>query len=396
MYINENYQKEIIGILANKPKYFNSTILTKEYFDKPLDYMFEKMRLLYKKEKVINSLEIVEDKNIDEVLYVDCLINTLHTYEEYFKSLERQAIERYKEKLIREYNVRLTRGDIDVNKFTSLVDDLKKIKVVETSKLNGDKIRNFMTSKNKLIKFNNYKKLNIFSKIKEHDLVVVAGKTGTGKTGYALNLLNDLSKTYPCLYINIELAEDVIVQRLTSLNTEIAMNKLDNCETLPQKEINKIKKYADELDSNDNISIVTGSKTINEIKSLIGSFEQDKHYIVFIDHIGRIKGYGKGLYEKTTNNVIELRNLCLDFNCTIIALCQLSRESKNADIPSLDLLRDSGEVEQSARKVMFVWEDKDGKYSLWFCKNDSGGLYRIPVYYNKEIQKFTEIERIRE
>ena len=390
--MNETYQQELIGILGNKPQYFNTTILTKDFFDKPFDLMFEEMRVMYTKDKQINYVKIFENKNIDDLLFMNCISNVIHTYDGYFKSLERQAIEKYKEKMIHEYNNKLLHSDIDVNKFTSLVDDLKKIEVVKTNKLNGKKIRDYTTNKNKLIKFNDYKKMDLKSKIKEHDLVVLAGKTGTGKTGYALNLLNDLSKTYPCLYINIELSESVIIQRLIALNTGIKMDDLDACELLPQAKLDLINKYADVVDSHGNIDIVAGSKTINEIKSLVGSFDQSKHYIVFIDHIGRIGGYGKGLYEKATNNAIQLRNLCLDFNCTIIALSQLSRESAKTDKPSLELLRDSGEVEQSARKVAFVWEDENKNYCIWFCKNDSGELFRIPVYYNKEIQKFTEIE----
>lgn len=393
--MNETYQQELIGILGNKPQYFNTTILTKDFFDKPFDLMFEEMRVMYTKDKQINYVKIFENKNIDDLLFMNCISNVIHTYDGYFKSLERQAIEKYKEKMIHEYNNKLLHSDIDVNKFTSLVDDLKKIEVVKTNKLNSKKIRDYTTNKNKLIKFNDYKKMDLKSKIKEHDLVILAGKTGTGKTGYALNLLNDLSKTYPCLYINIELSESVIIQRLIALNTGIKMDDLDNCELLPQAKLDLINKYADVVDSHGNIDIVAGSKTINEIKSLVGSFDQSKHYIVFIDHIGRIGGYGKGLYEKATNNAIQLRNLCLDFNCTIIALSQLSRESAKTDKPSLELLRDSGEVEQSARKVAFVWEDENKNYCIWFCKNDSGELFRIPVHYNKEIQKFTEIEGVR-
>lgn len=242
----------------------------------------------------------------------------------------------------------------------------------------------------KKIMFNDFIKFGAVSKIKEHDLVIVAGKTGTGKTGFALNLLNDLSKTYPCLYINIELSEDVIIQRMIAMNSNVTMDELENCYMLPQNKIDLIDRYADEKDKNTNIDIITGSKTINQIKNLIGSLDQDKHYIVFIDHIGRIKGYGKGLYERTTNTVIELRNLSLDFNCTIIGLCQLSRESTKADKPSNDLLRDSGEIEQSARKVLFVWEEKNKEYNIYFTKNDSGALGRIPINYYKQTQKFTE------
>jgi len=388
--MNETYQQELIGILGAKPQYFNSTILTKDYFDKPFDYMFEKMRLSYQKNNTVNYQEIIEDKNIADDLFVNCISNVIHQHEKYFKSLEQLALEKYKQKMIHEYNAMLIRGDIDTNLFTNKVDSLKQLNVVETHKLTGESIRKFKMKKNKKIMFNDFIKFGAVSKIKEHDLVIVAGKTGTGKTGFALNLLNDLSKTYPCLYINIELSEDVIIQRMIAMNSNVTMDELENCYMLPQNKIDLIDRYADEIDKNTNIDIITGSKTINQIKNLIGSLDQDKHYIVFIDHIGRIKGYGKGLYERTTNTVIELRNLSLDFNCTIIGLCQLSRESTKADKPSNDLLRDSGEIEQSARKVLFVWEEKSKEYNIYFTKNDSGVLGRIPINYYKQTQKFIE------
>jgi replicative DNA helicase len=389
--MNSTYQQELIGILGNVPEYFNSTILTKEYFDKPLDYMFDKMLDSYKRNKTINFIEIMEDEKIADDLFISCISNVIQKNEKYFRSLELQAIEKYKQKMIHEYNTKLLAGDIDVNVFMTKIDNLKKINVVESHKLTGNSIRNFTKQKNRMVEFNDFKLIGLISKIKEHDLVILAGKTGTGKTGFALNLLNDLSKTYPCLYINIELSEETIVQRLIAMNSGITMNELDNCYMLPQRKLDMIHEYADSIDNNQNIDVVTGSQSINNIKNLIGSFNQEKHFIVFIDHIGRISSYGKGLYEKMTNIVIELRNLCLDFNCTIIGLCQLSRESSKVDTPSLDLLRDSGEIEQSARKVLFVWEDKKTRdYSIYLLKNDSGTLGMIPIFYDKPTQKFRE------
>ena len=388
--MNDNYQQELIGILGSKPQYFNSTILTKEYFDKPFDYMFEKMRLSYKKNGTVNYQDILEDNNIADDLFVACISNVIQTHIKYFKSLESMAIEKYKARMIHEYNSMLIRGDIDVNGFTNRVKKLENISSSELKKLTGNTIREYTKKENKSIIFNDFKRFGAVTKIKEHDLVILAGKTGTGKTGLALNLLSDLSKTYPCIYLNIEMSEDSIVQRMIALNKNIMMNSLENCYNIHQSELNRIYEYANELDGNSNIYYDTGSQSINNIKSTISSFDQDSHYIVFIDHIGLIKCYGKGAYEKMTNTVLELRNLSLDYNCTIIGLCQLSRESAKADRPSNNLLRDSGEVEQSARKVIFVWEEKDESYNIYVTKNDSGPRGRMPVTYNKATQKFTE------
>lgn len=389
---NSNFQSEIIGILSRKPEYFATTIITKDFFEKPFDYYFEKLRNMYIEDGEINDVEMFNDPAVDDALYFNIKTNVLHSYEKYFKSIEKKLVDEYKKKKIEEYTNKLMKGDIDTNKFTDSVNKLKELSTTESHVYTSKSIQKLLTRKPINIDFEKYKTLQKLSRIKEKDMVILAGKTGTGKTGLGLNLLNDLSKKYNCLYINIELSEEVIVQRLAAMNTGITMDELDKVYELPQYKINQLEEYAKQVDDNPNIEFLTGSQTITNITNVVGGLDQSKHYIVFIDHIGRISGYGKSLYERATNNAIQLRNLSLDFNCTIIALCQLSRESARVDRPSLELLRDSGEIEQSARKVLFVWEEKDGQYNIYICKNDSGSLGRFPVVYKKDIQRFDEID----
>ena len=86
----------------------------------------------------------------------------------------------------------------------------------------------------------------------------------------------------------------------------------------------------------------------------------------------------------------ELRKYSLDFNCTIIGLCQLNRDAiKSNDGPKLSMLRDSGEIEQSASKVVFVWNDDNG-CSMVLLKNRSGRTGVINVHYNKGTQRMEE------
>ena len=70
-----------------------------------------------------------------------------------------------------------------------------------------------------------------------------------------------------------------------------------------------------------------------------------------------------------TQTSIAIRNLALDYNCTVLGLCQLNRSYKKETEPNNALLRDSGEVEQSARKVMFIWDYENEK------EPDENGYY---------------------
>ena len=130
------------------------------------------------------------------------------------------------------------------------------------------------------------------------------------------------------------------------------------------------------------------------------SYKSDKHFIVFVDHVGLIGVKAKNSYEKMTEVAKELRKMSLDNNCTIIGLCQLNREAtKNAKQPNLSMLRDSGELEQSASKVIFVWKNEKDcaeDYYLVIEKNRSGPKSIIPIGYNKENQIAYELSNKRD
>lgn len=386
-------QFDILGVLCVSPKYFDTTVLKKDFFDKPYDVLFEAMLKSYKKSKTVNIQEVIIEKGVDMNLLSEIISLNTRSDRNYFVSLERMLIDHWKEKGVAKEFIKLKNRDITIETFYNNIREYEKLQSnTKERKYGKKKIHTFIEKKEKELVFRNFKTLQKYSNVVEHDLVVIGGKTGTGKTGFALNLMHDFCENYPVLYINIELSEDKITHRNISMCTGIKMDYVKKIDTLPQRDLEKVYKYADWLEEK-NIEIETGSQNIESISRLIAGHDQENHYIVIIDHIGRIANRnGKNAYEKATDTATKIRDLCLDCNCTIFGLCQLSREAKKAEQPSLDLLRDSGEIEQSARKVWFVWEDGEGTedYYIYIKKNDSGFRGKIPVTYIKETQKFIE------
>ena len=90
--------------------------------------------------------------------------------------------------------------------------------------------------------------------------------------------------------------------------------------------------------------------------------------------------------------------LKVESNVTTFALCQLSRDSqRESKQPVLQDLRDSGEIEQSARKVIMLY-NKDLKTAkpvnevdLIVEKNDNGLRFEMTFNFNKMQQKFIEL-----
>ncbi|WRK55271.1 DnaB-like helicase C-terminal domain-containing protein [Coprobacillaceae bacterium CR2/5/TPMF4] len=247
----------------------------------------------------------------------------------------------------------------------------------------------------KNIKFDKFTILEKKLNLKENDFVILAGGTGVGKSALALNLMDDLSKNYPCVYFNLEMVSEELYQRLISINSTFAAKTLEQYETLPQIKLEQVNNAIDSIASR-KIDIVNNSITLDKLRSFIMTYKSDKHFIVFVDHIGLIGVRAKGSYERMTEIAKELRKISLDNNCTIIGLCQLNRDAtKSNSKPNLAMLRDSGEIEQSASKVLFIWREDDDDYSIIIEKTEAeqkqeyqlGTTNRIRLFMNLVIKE---------
>lgn len=378
----------------------NPALLKGDTFDSsllPHDYqkLYDYIKSAYERygrfdEKMLTDIVT----NID-IFEIHDWINAINHYDAIdYKHLKMIIVDEARRKNISKFYERLNSGMIDVTAFTSAVNLMKDNESTALKRFKELDFKTFMTKRDTRIKFNEFKRLEQNGNINEGDFIILAGATGTGKTTLAINLALDLAYNYPVLYINIELSQDTLMKRMIGAYTDTAMSIIDNRFNVPQYEIDRMKPFGEFLNDHE-IYVATGSQTVESIQDIVSNFDQDRHFIVVIDHIGRITS-DKDSYERMTQTSIAIRNLALDYNCTVLGLCQLNRSYKKEKEPNNALLRDSGEVEQSARKVMFIWDLKDNDnpgadgYYIWFTKNDSGPCMSIPVHFSKETQKIRE------
>ena len=387
-----NYQDDLIGMFLVNPKLLDLTILQPEYFDKKHRDIFVAIKKSYKENKTIILEDILTEKDIDVDLVVACSTGTATTA--VFEQYQDYAVKEYKKKILIATAKKLQINEIDIDEFYKQVNEYSSLGTHTSTRLTKELLIDSIAKHKKNIKFTRFSILEKKLNLKENDFVILAGSTGVGKSGIAINLMDDLSKNYPCLYFNFEMVENELYQRLISINSKYSQKIIESYETLPQKKLNIVNEAIENIAAR-KIDVINHSSTLSKLRSFIMSYKSDKHFIVFIDHVGLIGMKGKSSYEKMTEIAKELRKISLDNNCTIIGLCQLNREAtKNATQPNLSMLRDSGELEQSASKVVFVWKvEKNGKenYYLVIEKNRSGPKSIIPIEYNKDTQIAYEI-----
>lgn len=392
-----NYQDDLIGMFLVKPQLLDLTILKPSYFDKKHRDIFTAIKKSYKENKTIILEDILAVKGIDVDLVIACSTSTATTA--LFEQYQDYAIKEYKKKALLATAKKLQNDEITIDEFYKDTNNFASLGSYSSTRLTKELLKGSITKHKNNIKFTRFSNLEKKLNLKENDFVILAGATGVGKSGIAINLMDDLSRNYPCVYFNFEMVEEELYQRLISINSKLNQKMLESYETLPQKNMSVVNDAIDDI-SKRHIDIINHSSTLDKLRSFIMSYKSDKHFIVFVDHVGLIGVKAKNSYEKMTEVAKELRKMSLDNNCTIIGLCQLNREAtKNAKQPNLSMLRDSGELEQSASKVIFVWKNEKDcaeDYYLVIEKNRSGPKSIIPIGYNKENQIAYELSNKRD
>ena len=392
-----NYQDDLIGMFLVKPQLLDLTILKPSYFDKKHRDIFTAIKKSYKENKTIILEDILAVKGIDVDLVIACSTSTATTA--LFEQYQDYAVKEYKKKALLATAKKLQNDEITIDEFYKDTNNFASLGSYSSTRLTKELLKGSITKHKNNIKFTRFSNLEKKLNLKENDFVILAGATGVGKSGIAINLMDDLSRNYPCVYFNFEMVEEELYQRLISINSKLNQKMLESYETLPQKNMGVVNDAIDDI-SKRHIDIINHSSTLDKLRSFIMSYKSDKHFIVFVDHVGLIGVKAKNSYEKMTEVAKELRKMSLDNNCTIIGLCQLNREAtKNAKQPNLSMLRDSGELEQSASKVIFVWKNEKDcaeDYYLVIEKNRSGPKSIIPIGYNKENQIAYELSNKRD
>lgn len=401
----------LIGYLLENIKDIDTLSITKEYLKDftvqgekyNFKYIFERIEQIHKENR---DNELLLELVNDELIGKDKLVQLVNgnTFEKLasIKEMERIIIQAHKEDLLKEAYTKLKNGECDINKYAETVKQINQLGTVKQENITEEDLKKCLNSDNKTIKGLGLPRLEACLKMKEHDFMVIsASGTGGGKTALALNMLSELSKHYQCVYFNMEMAEEDIKERLISIQSSVPMETLERYKHITDKKLkNRIDEAIKEIGEHKRIDIHTGAKSLEAIKATINRMDPEEHIIVFIDHIGMIRGFSRSsLYEKTTEIAKTLRAMALNHNITMIALSQVSRQqnqqgntrNRENEAPTLSRLKESGEIENSARQVIFIYFKTEDNYFIHIAKNTRGQVgIDIPITFTKNTMTIRE------
>jgi|GEM_PF-909659 len=402
----------LIGYLLKNIEDIDKLSITKDYLKDfsiqgkkyNFKYIFEKIAQIHKENNDNEMLQILStDEQIDMNIIMEIIQGNPLEQIGAILSKEGTIIQAHKEDLLKEAYNKLKNGECGINDYTETVKQINELGIVKQAYITENDLKECLSNENIAIKGLglDFPKLETCLKMKEHDLMIIYASTGGGKTALALNILSELSKHYPCIYFNMEMAEQDMYERLVSIQSGVPMRDLENYKYMTDKELkNRIDEAMKEIGDKKRITILTGGKSIQAIQATINKLDPKEHTIVFIDHVGLITGMGRGSqYEKITELAKTLRNMSTTHNITMIALSQVSRQqnqqgnTRNRENAPLELnrMKDSGELENSARQAVNIYFKTEGNYFMYIAKNTRGEVgIDIPITFTKSTMTIKE------
>jgi replicative DNA helicase len=256
-----------------------------------------------------------------------------------------------------------------------------------------------------------------FAKLNKHfggwqptDFNVIGARPGMGKTAFVVNTMMSSAKSGSAVgFISLEMSTEQLTTRTVAGESNFHLNQLTkNGFEKPEYFVSLLKKIQ-ELRG---LPIVIDDRpalTIGEIKRKARLYKR-KHdiKILIVDYI-QLAGSDKDEDIRIRVGKISngLKALAKELHITVIGLAQLSREVEKTTHkrPSLHHLKESGDIEQDADMVAFLYRpayygidvdhdviDDDCNTEFIIAKYRHGGVGTIGLYYDENKTKFTDYE----
>ncbi|WP_062738952.1 replicative DNA helicase [Ralstonia mannitolilytica] len=237
------------------------------------------------------------------------------------------------------------------------------------------------------------------------DLIIVAGRPSMGKTAFAIGVARNVSIDRSVLVCSMEMERDQLHDRNISALGKIHMGRLREPHLMTKEDwdhftaaVGRIADLNLFLDDQPGLSLLDIRGKARAIKRKHGLD------LLVVDYLGLMTG---GPSENRNQEVGSysrgLKALAKELDIPIIALCQLNRslENRQEKRPGMADLRDSGEIEQDADTIMFLYRDEvyhpdspaKGVCEVIISKQRQGETGMVRLAYQGEYAVFHDLER---
>ncbi len=246
---------------------------------------------------------------------------------------------------------------------------------------------------------------NVIVGLFDSDLILVGARPSMGKTAFAMNIATAVARKTkkPVCIFSLEMAAEQIVTRLLSSEALVDSYKMRSGK-LDAEEWENIARTAVELAKLDIRIDDTAGISIGQIRAKMRRVKDPA--LVVVDYLQLISADDGGRRQENRVNEVGaisrgLKQLAKEIGAPVLCCAQLSRspESRPDKRPMLSDLRESGQIEQDADVVLFLYRDeyyKDKKDNqstaeVIVAKNRHGVVGKVELGFVSQYTKFVSL-----
>ena len=239
--------------------------------------------------------------------------------------------------------------------------------------------------------------------LKPSELNVIAARPSVGKTAFALNILaNVASGGIPVLLFSLEMPEADIANRLLSMGSGVPLHSFTRATKLTPESAQQLAAAAGPdgiggcpiyLDDTSNASAARVAAVTRRMVRRHGV------QLVAVDYLGLMtpEDSRRNKSEQIGTLAQRMKHLARECGVPVLLLAQLNREieGRGDGRPKLSDLRDSGEIEQHADRVLMLSRqsnqqnhDEVWKIDVTIAKHRNGPTGDITLDYRRPVLRF--------
>jgi replicative DNA helicase len=248
------------------------------------------------------------------------------------------------------------------------------------------------------------------------ELIILAARPSMGKTAFAMNIAENVSKGQgiPVLFVSLEMSSIELADRLLCSVARVNGHRLRNG-TVSQDDRLKLVDTAEILSQVPLFVDDSPSRTVTEIAAAARRIKR-RHGslgLIVIDYLQLIEPDNPKdpRQEQVAKIARRLKGLAREMKVPVMCLAQLNRQTEAGkdNIPRLSHLRESGAIEQDADVVMFVHREEyyhrgderaahEGQAQIIIAKQRNGPVGDIELEWLRDFTRFQDKlpERLKE
>ncbi|MFP4020170.1 MAG: replicative DNA helicase [Halanaerobium sp.] len=257
---------------------------------------------------------------------------------------------------------------------------------------------------------------NLIGGFKRGHLTVIAASTSMGKTAFAINIAkNVLKRKAKVAIMSLEMDATEVVDRMVVQESQVNAWKYTQGETNDDED-QRVSKALDNL--HELPLMISDERGLNtaQIRARLRKFkaQMDGMDLAIIDYLQMIQlpeEHAQNTARAVGQIVLQLRNLASELDIPVILISQISRSftSRQDKRPVLSDLRDSGNIEEVADGVIFLYrhahtsakareeaeaEGTESDTDIIIAKQRTGQTGSIKLFFEEEFIRFVDPENL--